>query len=114
MSSEKESGAFNFIKGDYMDSNVKLLDCNETASLSKFWYKIDGKKYLVKGNHVGNTEPIMEVLSSILLDVLNYPHAEYEVGLMNNFPEIVPTDGSRLVSISEALPEIDGCTRMTL
>lgn len=97
-----------------MNSSIKLLDCHEIASLSKSWYEIDGKKYLVKGNHVGNTEPIMEVLSSILLDVLNYPHAEYEVGLMNNFPEIVPTDGSRLVSISEALHEIDGCTRMTL
>lgn len=82
MSSEKESGTFNFIKGDYMDSNVKLLDCNETASLSKFWYKIDGKKYLVKGNHVDNTEPIMEVLSANLLDVLNYPHVEYEIGVM--------------------------------
>jgi hypothetical protein len=75
-----------------MNSNIKLLDCHETASLSKFWYEIDGKKYLVKGNHVGNTEPIMEVLSANLLDVLNYPHAEYEIGVMNDFQEIVPAD----------------------
>ena len=97
-----------------MEQDIKLIDCHETASLSKFWYKIDGENYLVKGNHAGNTEPIMEVLSANLLDVLDHPHAEYEIGLMNDFPEIVPADGHRLVSISKALPEIEGCTRMSL
>lgn len=97
-----------------MEQDIKLIDCHETASLSKFWYKIDGENYLVKGNHAGNTEPIMEVLSANLLDVLDYTHAEYEIGLMNDFPEIVPADGHRLVSISKALPEIEGCTRMSL
>lgn len=97
-----------------MNSSIKLIDCHELDSRPKFWYEIDGDRYLVKGNHLEKTEPIMDVLAANLLDVLGYPHAEYEIGLMNDFPEMVPSDWSRLVSISKALPEIEGCTRVPL
>ena len=78
---------------DYCESEYKLeskiLSKTSSGVLSKGWY-IDqyGNTVMVKGNTKHSYEPYAEVITSIVMDILDIPHIRYYLGDKSKFREI--------------------------
>lgn len=85
---------------------LKRDTSSSTGCLSKAWYFIKGKRYLVKGNSFDGSnvyyEPYSEVLASCVADCLGISHVTYTLGDAKDFPG-VEVNGIRHVSVCEEI-----------
>lgn len=89
-------------------SNTIKIDATEKGCLSKNWYYVDNDLVLVKSNTYNCTEPISEVLTSNLSNVLELEHVSYRLGLTKDFSDcVVSPDNYKYVSLCSryAIPE---------
>ena len=78
-------------------SSIQLIEKQETRTsrgvLSKGWYCIEGKTFMVKGNSITEAgtagyEPYSEAMASLIAQVLKLPHVEYTLMPAQFFPDI--------------------------
>ena len=78
-------------------SSIQLIEKQETRTsrgvLSKGWYCIEGKTFMVKGNSITEAgtagyEPYSEAMASLIAQVLKLPHVEYTLMPSQFFPDI--------------------------
>ena len=69
----------------------KIVTHTSKGMLSKGWYSIDGKTYLVKGAYKGEYNPIAEVIGSEIAYKLSGMAIKYTLDLQSKFPEINST-----------------------